>query len=234
MQAISDLLSWPHLGSILFVYFATLSFYRLFLHPLSYFPGPKLAAVSRWYEAYYDVVQNGQYTFKIAELHKRYGPIVRISPHELHVSDPAFFDQIYRQDGVWDKYAWSVDAFATQGDMLLTPEHELHKARRQPLNPFFKARVNGHQDMIHRHLEKLCDRISIFSESRETFNFGAAITAYVRNVAFDFILGKNYGSLDKDDFDEAMVTASSGSGQVWRATKHLRFIGRMLKSIPID
>lgn len=44
-----------------------------FIHPLSGFPGPKLAAVSRWYEAYYDVVQNGQYTFKILKLHKEYG-----------------------------------------------------------------------------------------------------------------------------------------------------------------
>ncbi|KAI1495963.1 cytochrome P450 [Biscogniauxia marginata] len=235
MEAISDLLSWPRLGLTVAIYFATLAFYRLFLHPLSRFPGPKLAAVSRWYEAYYDVVQNGQYTFKIAELHRRYGPIIRISPHELHVSDPAFFDQLYRQDGVWDKYDWSVDAFATQGAVLLTPRHELHKARRQPLNPFFsKAKVSSRQDMIDRYLGKLCDRISVFAESRETFNFGAAITAFVRDVAFDFILGKSYKSLDRDDFDQAMVTASSGSGQVWRATKHLRFIGPVLKSVPID
>ncbi|XDG06281.1 hypothetical protein ABKA04_005896 [Annulohypoxylon sp. FPYF3050] len=214
MEALSNLLSWPRLGMIVVLYFATLAFYRLFLHPLSRFPGPKLAAISRWYEAYYDVIQNGQYTFKIAELHKIYGPIIRISPHELHINDPAFVDQLYRQDGVWDKYDWSVDAFATQGAALLTPKHELHKARRQPLNPFFsKANVRNRQDMIDRHLGKLCDRIFAFAESHETFNFGAAITAFARDVAFDFILGKNYGSLDKDDFDEAMVAASSGSGQ---------------------
>lgn len=263
MEAISNLLSWSRLGLTIVVYFVTLACYRLFLHPLSRFPGPRLAAVSRWYEAYYDVVQNGQYTFKIAELHKQYGkylsaassvpfsalsppgslllrswcigPIIRISPHELHISDPAFFDQIYRQDGVWDKYGWAVNAFATQGATLFTAKHDLHKARRQPLNQFFsKARVSSRQDMIHWHMGKLCNRISIFAESQETFNFGAAITAFARDVAFDFILGKSYKSLDKDDFDEAMVTATSGSGQVWRVSKHLRFIGPMLKSIPID
>lgn len=56
---------------------ASVTFYRLFLHPLAKFPGPKLAAVTRWYEAYYDVVQNGQYTFKIEEMHKRYGRTTR-------------------------------------------------------------------------------------------------------------------------------------------------------------
>lgn len=49
------------------------AFYRLFLSPLARFPGPKLAAATLWYEFYYDVVKQGQYTFKIKELHERYG-----------------------------------------------------------------------------------------------------------------------------------------------------------------
>ncbi|KAI1121324.1 trichodiene oxygenase [Nemania abortiva] len=235
MEGIASIFTWPRFALSVAVYFSTLAFYRLFLHPLSHFPGPRLAAISRWYEAYWDVVHNGQYTFKIAELHKQYGPIVRISPYELHINDPEYFDQLYRQDGVWDKYDWAVDAFATHGALLLTPQHELHKARRQPLNAYFsKAKVHSRQGIINRHMDKLCDRISAFAETHQAFNLGAAITAVVRDVAFDFILGKNYMSLDKDDFDEAMVTASSGSGQVWRMTKHMRFIGPMLKSVPID
>lgn len=47
--------------------------YRLYLSPLAKFPGPKLAAATLWYEFYYDVIQEGQYTFKIKELHDKYG-----------------------------------------------------------------------------------------------------------------------------------------------------------------
>ncbi|KAI1122292.1 cytochrome P450 [Nemania abortiva] len=126
-----------------------LALYRLFFHPLARFPGPKLAAITRWYEAYYDVIQNGQYTFKIAKMHKEYGPIVRISPHELHVNDPLFFDVIYRQEGRWDKYAWIVDAFTARGSTIFVADHAVHKARRQPLSPFFsKARVATQQEML--------------------------------------------------------------------------------------
>ena len=54
------------------MYFASLILYRLVFHPLARFPGPKLAAITRWYEGYYDVVQKGEYVLKIAEMHKTY------------------------------------------------------------------------------------------------------------------------------------------------------------------
>jgi len=46
---------------------------RLYFSPLSKFPGPKLAAATILYEAYYDIIKQGQYIFKIKELHKKYG-----------------------------------------------------------------------------------------------------------------------------------------------------------------
>lgn len=53
-----------------------LACYRLFLHPLSNFPGPKLAAATYWYEFYYDVPKKGVYLWKIKDLHDRYGEIL--------------------------------------------------------------------------------------------------------------------------------------------------------------
>jgi hypothetical protein len=46
---------------------------RLYFHPLAHIPGPKLAALTWWYEFYFDVIQQGRYVFKIQELHKQYG-----------------------------------------------------------------------------------------------------------------------------------------------------------------
>lgn len=47
--------------------------YRLYLSPVAKFPGPKLAALTFWYEFYYDVIKRGQYTWKIQDLHRQYG-----------------------------------------------------------------------------------------------------------------------------------------------------------------
>jgi hypothetical protein len=75
MAIISDALLTPVLWGIciypLFVVAWTI--YSVYLGPLAKFPGPKLAAATLWYECYYDVILGGQYTFKIEELHRKYG-----------------------------------------------------------------------------------------------------------------------------------------------------------------
>lgn len=68
------------------LYLVSLIVYRLFLSPIAKFPGPKLAAVTYLYENYYDVVKRGKYTFKIRDLHAKYGQsraILRPSLYQL-------------------------------------------------------------------------------------------------------------------------------------------------------
>lgn len=55
-------------GAILLVLRAV---YRLFLHPLSAFPGPRLAATTSLWKAYYQCT--GSFTHHLIDLHKIYG-----------------------------------------------------------------------------------------------------------------------------------------------------------------
>jgi hypothetical protein len=40
------------------------------------------------YEAYYNNWLGGKYLYRIQKMHEQYGPIIRISPCDLHVGDP--------------------------------------------------------------------------------------------------------------------------------------------------
>lgn len=60
-------------GAATGLYVAYLVVSRLILSPLAKFPGPKLAALSNWYEFYYDVILQGRFTAHLQRLHKRYG-----------------------------------------------------------------------------------------------------------------------------------------------------------------
>ena len=57
--------------------------YRLYFSPLAKFPGPKLAAATRWYEFYYDVVQRNRFSWQIQKMHDQYGGTTSFKIHLL-------------------------------------------------------------------------------------------------------------------------------------------------------
>ena len=64
---------------VLVLYTISLAVYRLVLSPLAGVPGPRLAALTHWYECYYDVILPGKYVFRIKEMHEQYGQVPPIT-----------------------------------------------------------------------------------------------------------------------------------------------------------
>lgn len=67
------------------LYALGLTIYRLFLSPLAKFPGPKLAALTRKYESYYEAVQNYEYLWKIKQMHEQYGELLQQLRRSLYL-----------------------------------------------------------------------------------------------------------------------------------------------------
>jgi hypothetical protein len=70
---------WAILGTVAVV-FLLRCLYNLYLHPLSKFPGPKIAAIGSFYEFYYDVIKDGTFIWKTEEMHRKYGRQPRHPP----------------------------------------------------------------------------------------------------------------------------------------------------------
>lgn len=120
------------------------------------------------YEFYYDVILRGQYTFHIQDLHAQYGPVIRINPYELHVSDPTFYDTLYASSASGekrDKWEWYTKQFGTPEAMFSTPSHDQHRARRAALSRFFSmASVRRLQPVIEERVAKLVERLRGFQD----------------------------------------------------------------------
>lgn len=157
-------------------YAFVLVLYRLLLHPLAFFPGPKIAAATYWYECYFDVFKapQGQYMYEIDRLHEIYGPVVRINPGLLHVKDSEFFDSFV--SGRRDR--WGIKPTGAPGSTSSTNPHDLHRIRRAPLNPFFSKRAATQlEPVIETNIEQLCHQLEDYCKNGKIVDLEAAFTA---------------------------------------------------------
>ncbi|KJZ71985.1 hypothetical protein HIM_08665 [Hirsutella minnesotensis 3608] len=89
--------------------------------------------------------------------------------------------------------------------------------------------------MVRSKVAKLKTRIANdYADKGRVIDVGAAISAFVRDVSTDFVLGKDYGNLDQDDFGVGMTLFMQGGGKMWRLTKHFPWYGPLMLSIPKD
>lgn len=175
--------------------------YRCYFGPLARFPGPKLAAVTWLYQFYFDVVRGGRLPWEIARLHEIYGilsrqcltwrglitssgPVIRISPNEIHISDPSFVSVLYTGGGrPLNKDVFAVQGFSVPNSALATADHGLHQVRRAALSPFFSRRaINQITPMIRAKLDVLCNGLEQALETQEAVNFEAAMMALTMDI----------------------------------------------------
>ncbi|EMD63707.1 hypothetical protein GGP41_005656 [Bipolaris sorokiniana] len=184
-----------------FAYLIARAFYRLYLHPLAKFPGPKIAAVTSFYEGYYEIVLKGQYSKQISKLHDQYGPIIRVTPDELHIRDSRFFDQLYPKNVHLDKEGWD-KRFGVADGVLATVNAEAHKRRRAALAPMFSRRsILDFVHIIYRHVDTLAHRMQEFEERAEPLNLTHAFPALTGDIIMDYFFGFNYNHLKNPEFE---------------------------------
>ena len=152
--------------------------HRLYLSPLAKFPGCGLAALTSWYEFHYDVIKRGTYMWEIERMHEVYGsstcrgravhmlkrrtgPIIRINPYELHISDPAFAEKLYPLSTKnVEKWGPTIRFLGGHDSAFSTVEHQLHRQRRAAFSSFFsKASVRKLEPLIQSLVRKLCQKL---------------------------------------------------------------------------
>ncbi|KAI9042963.1 cytochrome P450 [Aspergillus affinis] len=208
-------------------YLIGLGVYRLYIHPLANVPGPKIAAITQWYELYYDVWQSGQYFLKVEEFHKQYGtvrlyhinwaamlslikgPIVRIKPNEVHCNDPEFVDVLFAGPlQKRDKDPWLPRSVAVPLATAGTIPHDLHRSRRAPLNPYFsKQSVRKREYIFQEILKKLLRRFEEHRETGAVLTLNEAIAAAATDIVASFCFGRSTDCTDRKDFSSPFFQA---------------------------
>ncbi|KAJ1326613.1 cytochrome P450 family 628 [Microdochium nivale] len=234
---IAWLASLPGLATVVGLYVLGLSVYRLYFSPLSHIPGPKIAAVTSLYHAYWDLIGNGggQYIWVVQEMHRKYGPIVRIRPDLVHVNDPAFIDQLYSQSPKHrrERYSTIIRAFQSPGSILGTVDHDMHRRRRAVLNPFFsQGNVRRLEPIINDTLVNLLRRMDGWAQQGRPVQFNDPLRAATKDIIEAYAFGEGGAKyLDMEDCNKPFFDVV-GPQPFAHIGTHFLWLSIFLRNVP--
>ncbi|KAL4895287.1 cytochrome P450 [Aspergillus ambiguus] len=226
---------WYALSWII-VYLSIKTIYRLYFHPLSKIPGPRLTAATHLYEFYYDVILGGKFLFQIEKMHQTYGPIVRINPREVHINDPTFYDDIYASSTVKrDKDPQFVTTFGLPLSMVSTVGHEHHRFRRNILNSFFSKRsVLELSPLIEERVQKLMERFEGFHSSGSVVRMDDAFAALTSDVITAYSYGKSWLFLEDEAFRSDIRKAVADITSIFHLNRFFPLLTRVMRMVPLE
>lgn len=131
------------------------------------------------------------------------GPILRIAPDQVHFNDPEFLGEIYPGPAKkTDKPRRYASMFGQSGSAFATGFHDLHRARRALLNPFFSKRsITSLEPVIQSAVDTLCRRLEGFRESKEIVNMRHAYVALTTDVIRQYCFATSDNDLEAPKFN---------------------------------
>ncbi|KAF3018527.1 hypothetical protein E8E14_011795 [Neopestalotiopsis sp. 37M] len=174
-----------------FLYYIVQFTYNIYFHPLSKYPGPRLAAATSWWAAASYI--RGTTPNDLLQLHNRYGPVVRTSPNELSYIQPAQWKEIYGHKASGQS-EFSKDEKYHSGlagqPILLNADREYHGYLRKLLAHGFSERALRDQEAVMQEYVG-----TLFRKLHEASQDGrpVEISAWYNFMTFDFIGFLSFG-----------------------------------------
>ncbi|KAJ7182897.1 cytochrome P450 oxidoreductase [Mycena crocata] len=169
--------------------------YNLFFHPLAAIPGPIGARTGllSWKSIRAIKLDMG---WKLLELHKQYGQIVRIGRNEASICDPGAISQIYRFNSPLEKTRFYESLGGVDGPTSIsTVDNKQHAEIRRAESPAYATKILADlernvdtcsTDLI-RYLNRCID------SGKSTMDLANVIQLFAIDVVGELALGKSFG-----------------------------------------
>ncbi|KAJ6482577.1 cytochrome P450 oxidoreductase [Mycena sanguinolenta] len=169
--------------------------YNLFFHPLSGIPGPLIARTGLWSWKSTRAVSLDM-GWRLLELHKKYGKLVRIARNEVSISDPNAISQIYRFKSPLPKTRFYESLRGKGGPTSLsTVDNKRHAEIRRAespayttkLFPDFEQRISAACNDLVEHLDRCIE------DGKGTVDLGQVLQMFAIDAVGEMALGQSFG-----------------------------------------
>ncbi|KAK7708866.1 hypothetical protein SLS63_013347 [Diaporthe eres] len=136
--------------------------YNVYFHPLARVPGPFLAKISDLWHAYH--VSTGTRHILLGELHKTYGPLIRLGPNTVSVNTDDGLQKVFSATSPIDKSPF-YKAFAPGFDSSFAAVGQAFKEKKSILShAFAQKKLDAMETTFMEHTRKLCNVIATREE----------------------------------------------------------------------
>ncbi|KAH6633545.1 cytochrome P450 [Boeremia exigua] len=189
------LLAAQYLLFLLVLKVSITAIYNIYFHPLSKYPGPKLAVASRSFWSL--LVISGYQPQWIHKQHEIYGEVVRVGPDRLCYINPQAWKDIYghrtggRPENQKDRRFTETEVNG-EDSVLSTPDVATHgRVRRLFANAFSERALKLQEPLIRKYVDQLIEAIS--RSTKENKDSGMDMVKLFNCCTFDIMADLTFG-----------------------------------------
>ncbi|KAM7183701.1 Cytochrome P450 [Rhypophila sp. PSN 637] len=184
-------------------------------------PGPLIARITpKWI---YLVELSGSRGRTVDALHKKYGPVVRLSPNELSFSSLSCIKTIYGAGSSCVKSP-AYDNFGKRGMFQMTDPEEHRRRQKRVTHVFAPVVLNQMEPLIQNLRKRAGTEVDMLHWARMT----------VLDVGGELMFGKSFGALDGDGNAPSYVRHLHNAFAAWALYDLNPFAFRLLEYLPIQ
>ncbi|KAI1387694.1 cytochrome P450 [Hypoxylon trugodes] len=127
--------------------FTSITIYRIYFHPTRYYPGPRLAVISKLWHSW---LCRGSQNHKVLDVwHEKYGEFIRTGPNEITVFHPEGLEILHGPQSTCSKADWYdvLWPHVALNSIRDKPEHDM---RRKTWNPSFSKEALSDYDVAYQ------------------------------------------------------------------------------------
>lgn len=162
------------------------------------------------------------------------GPIVRITPNEVHINDPDFYSTVYSSGkSKVNKDASQVAAIGHPDAIVAAADHDQHRMRRGYLSHHYSKRaVDALIPLLNERIDALCARLEGALRTGSRISLDRAFSALAADVIYAQFFGAHLNYLSDPELSVPWRDAFIGLAAGFHTSRFIPNLIRMLNKLP--
>ncbi|KAH1669307.1 hypothetical protein KXW65_006818 [Aspergillus fumigatus] len=185
-----------------------------FRRGLAGIPGPTIAKWTRLWKLH--SVWKGNHHTTAIDLHRKYGPLVRIGPKHVSVGDPSAIPIIYGLNKGFTKTGfYPIQCISwnkrPQMNLFSTRDEMFHREQKRPVaNAYSMTSLLELEPAVDSCTEIFINQLARFANSKKPVDLGMWLQYYAFDVVGEFTFAKKLGFLQEGKDVDGMIEAIQG------------------------